>query len=366
MHNNSPLLDTVAPTASLALTLARRYAGHKLGPIVMSAVLQVASVFTESAFCFEPGTAADVANSVLARLDVFELVLLAYGVGAQLRHSQYNGKSKQKLLPSLQTPASGSSSSSSGGGKSSNKARGSKGASSSSSNSSRTSAVEVAPNHQELLHVLLGVREVTGASSQDSYTWEVAREYTSWIHYAINKVMGARFLAVRQEYAMRYGARSGSHPVPAGRVIPWPLMLPLRLLQLELLALMPHDWTEDSRLKDPKYMLEEMLQHSGHLGQFCDRQLWEQQQPPPPPVAGSVLPPLATVKAQAQLCLEATWLQLGPVLLSLCSRSDKAAAAAVCSEDEDATPRELFTDYAMLLAGTLAWQGAALLAGTWV
>jgi len=81
------------------------------------------------------------------------------------------------------------------------------------------------------------------------------------------------------------------------------------------------------------------------------------------------MPPAATIKAQAQLCVQSVWLELGPVLLSLCRRSSGEAAGADDVADLGPvsdpgmlglSPREVFATYSKLLADLLVLRGRYL------
>lgn len=139
-------------------------------------------------------------------------------------------------------------------------------------------------------------------------------------------------------------------------MVPWQLALPLHLAQIEVTALAPPYFAD--RLPVMQQLLNELQDSTAQLRKLSLRQLW--QQPP------SNLPPLDTIKAQAQLCLEAVWLQLGPVLLSLCRRCSGEAEdegpvtvgpSVTGASFEGLTPRQLFATYSQVLLSAVCWQG---------
>lgn len=93
---------------------------------------------------------------------------------------------------------------------------------------------------------------------------------------------------------------SAKQAVRDGELVPWQFVLPLYLARLEVTALAPPYFAES--LSVMQKLLTELQDSTRQLRKLSFSHFW--QQPP------SNLPPLDTVKAQAQLCLEAVWLQL--------------------------------------------------------
>lgn len=349
----SLLLPTVVPTAAMAVAAARRYASDKQRCTPgMTVVLMAADAVAQAALQYHPDTGASTpASAVLACQDVMELVLLAFAVGVQQLHAESKGVSSLKL------PKSSSSSSSSG----------------SSSASRKTSwRIAVSPNHQELLHVLLGTRQLDNIHLAAR---ELMRDRSvTAAAESINRICAARFHTIKAAGQPSDTNPGGSSSSPGGSrfavnavrqagqgdaVVPWNLLLPLRLSQLELLGLMPPAcmsdewglWTVQTLLQDMFNVQVQYTQLSS--GKLHMQQEGEQQQQQPPQTVD--LPPLDAVKNQAQLVLRAALLELGPALLALCSRRpDK------CVAQDTTTPRQMYAAYAEVLEGILCSQGTQL------
>lgn len=289
--------------------------------------------------------------------------------------SDYKGVSRQKLLQNLRTRAF-SSSSSNATSSSTSRSKARQGSSSSSSNGAASSEhVTVAPHHQELLHVLLGgVRHV--AISRSAGVAELLVDHMDIIPLGVFWAIKARTKDAdaagsssssggSRDRADDSVARARRQAVLAGERLPWHLVLPVHLSNLELLGLMPpyfsktpaflRDWLED--VESTRNQINKLMY------------LWHQQDRP------DNLPQPQTVGRHAQMCLQSL-MQLGLVMLSLCrrrsgetdaddckphqgyysrGRSDKGDDIREC--EEAVLPRELFAPYATLLRGAINWQG---------
>jgi hypothetical protein len=111
LSDGSILQDTAVPSASLAMVLARAYAGDQAfcAP-VMYHVLATALMLAQAAVAAPP----DKHHSTMVCQEVFELLLLCFAVGTGLLHAEYNCISQHSLLPSMRVTdgSSGGSSSS--------------------------------------------------------------------------------------------------------------------------------------------------------------------------------------------------------------------------------------------------------------
>jgi hypothetical protein len=273
---------------------------------------------------------------------VYELLLLAFAVGTALLHAEYKGLSKMSLPPSMRATDSTTASNSIGDSGSSSSGRGS---------SSSSKRLAVSAHHEELLHALLGVRQLPALSDDTAAT--------------VAKRMNAIPMAVMAASGARYMYSSSSMPVAAseddgtGELVPWQLALPVLLTQVELLALAPPYLTQERPVL--QQLLGETVTICYQLHPFTRMQNWQPEQQP------SDWPSLDTVQSHMQLCVQSVWLQLGPALLSLCRRSSGEAVG----EDEDgwnlktragvpmgvASSRELFAILSVLLAATSEWTG---------
>jgi hypothetical protein len=332
----SPLLGSAVPAASLAMALARAYAADKAfcGPVtyhVLSASLMFARASVSGPH--------DKHYSTLAHRDVYELLLLGLAVGTGLLHAEYKGKSKQSLLRSMQ--AAGSSSSSSTG----------------RSSGSMSRRLAVSAHHKELLHALLGVRQLAAVE-------EVTVPTLSFMMWLVPH-------AVCEAGRTRLNEATASHKGPGSiwdvEVVPGPLVLPLLLTQVELLALAPPFLTE--KLPILQQVLAIMSGSFEELRTWTRAQPWQQQQQQQGNSPNT--PSLRTVQSQLQLCVQAVWLQLGPALLALCRRSSGEAAG----EDDgdvpgcclvstgsgqvlgDVLPRQVYATFSEMLMAVMTWQG---------
>ena len=271
------------------------------------------------------------------------MLLLGLAAGTGLLHAEYQGASAQALLPSLRsrdsTTASGSTSSRGSG-------TGSK-------------RLAVPAHHEELLQALVGMRQL--AALHDSTVTETTKQM-GCISLAVIKASGARFSDAYSTGAAANASRTSAcakDAVRGGELIPWQLALPLLLTQVELLALAPPCLTEQLSLLQQQ--LKIMVLTFDQLQMFTDMRHWHGGWPPN-------WPTMDDVRSQVQLCVESVWLQIGPVLLSLCCRGSGEAeegdeeqipcwAQNSAGEPLIASPRELFETFGQLLMRTLALQG---------
>lgn len=139
-----------------------------------------------------------------------------------------------------------------------------------------------------------------------------------------------------------------------GEAVPWQYLLPLQLTLIELLLLAPTCLTE--RLRMIHNLLNWLVDGNGQQQRFG-------LLPPDQRPANS--PPLDTVKRQVQLCVESVWLQLGPLLLSLCRRSSGEAVGEEEDEEErgpllskgySSDPRQVFAAFTWVLMSMVNWQ----------
>lgn len=286
---------------------------------------------------------------MLACQEVFELLLLGLAVGTGLLHVEYKGTSAQALLTSMRTTNSTTASSS--------------GAASQGSGSKR---VAVSANHQELLQALVGVQQLPALHDR---TAAAVAQLMPFILPAVARASRARLLDARGQGAAAANAStisrtsaSAKEAVRAGELAPWQLALPLLLTQMELLALAPSFLAEQLSLLHQ--LLSMMGAASDQLRPFASAQHWQPGFPRPPN-----WPSLDAVQSHMQMFVESVWLQLGPVLLSICRRSSGEAG----EEEEDrvrwvattpagerleaACPRQVFESFSELLMRTLVLSG---------
>jgi hypothetical protein len=353
----SPLLDTVLPSATLALALARAYAGdHAFCASVMSHVLPASFTIARAAGALP--RPADTYYGVLARQDVYELLLLGFAVYTGLLHAKCKGVSKQSLLPSMRTASSSSSNGGSG-----SRGRSSAGSSSKANKNSKAGRLAVSAHHEELLHALLGVRQLAALEEGTAAT---VLEAMWLIPHAVCEAGRVR---VQEAHSL------GVNPHSMGR---GELVLPLLLTQVELLALVPPILVE--KLAVLQQMLAIMADGCRELRAWirtlCRQQQQQQQQQQKQPhqllLQQEVpsLPSLEVLQAHMWLLVQTVWLQLGPALLALCRRSSGEAVG----EDEEgaggivirsgsgrllgaAPPRQVFATFSEMLMTTLCWQG---------
>jgi hypothetical protein len=349
LQPQSRVRDTVLLSATLAMALARVYAGDAaFAAPALVPVLKACMLLARAAVPV-PGNPLEPDISMLACQDVLELVLLGFAVSLEQLHAECKGVSHQTLVPRLRTPAGGSSSG----------AKGSK-------------QVAVSPLHQELLQALLGVRRLAGLAPVSA---ALVLANVSLMPGAVDCALVARVQDARSNSnSSSSGSGSGSsagssmtsastkQAVRDGQLVPWQLAFPLYLALVEVTALAPPCFADS--LSVMQQLLTELQDSTAQLRKLSFSHFW--QQPP------SNQPPLDTVKAQAQLCLEAVWLQLGPVLLSLCRRhsgeADEEGGPASVGPSvsgaslEGLTPRQLFATYSQVLLDAVWRQGEA--AGT--
>lgn len=331
MQPQSLVLDTVTPSAALAMALARTYAGDKtFAAPALVAVLKACMLLARAAVPSPDYPSMQPNLSMVACQDVRELIPLGFAVSLEQLHVEYKGVSHQTLVPRLRTPAGGSSG-----------AKGSK-------------QVAVSPLHEELLQALLGVRRLAGLAPRSA---ALVRDNGSLLPGAVDCALVARVLDARSSgSSSSMASASAKQAVNEGEMWPWQLALPLHLAQIEVTALVPPYFAD--RLSIMQKLLTGLQDSTVQLRKLSLSQLW--QQPP------SNLPPLDTVKAQVQLCLEAVWLQLGPVLLSLCRRRSGEAEddgpvtdgpTVIGASLEGVTPRQLFATYSQVFLSAVCWQG---------
>lgn len=145
LQPHSPLVDTALPCAALCMALAHAYAGDRAyGAATIATVMDAGGTMARGTAPLRgvPWSTAVPNISVLAHQEVFELLLLGLQVATERVYTEQKGVSRQRLASSLCMPAASSSKT----GKCSKQ--------------SEQQAVAVSPHHQELLHALLGVREV--------------------------------------------------------------------------------------------------------------------------------------------------------------------------------------------------------------
>lgn len=232
--------------------------------------------------------------------------------------------------------------------------------------------MQVSPNHQELLLTLLGARELALDERSDhllsanlALLWSAvvsgvkARLEDAVLNTSSSSAASTtttssssdRIAAARRRQAVARGT---------GEAVPWPYLMPLTLVMIELLTLMPPFFSEDWTLL--RAGLVETHRCTRQLGQLPE--LLEGQLP-----SASDLRPLATFRQQSQLYAESLMMQLGPVLLSACRRGEVEG-------DEDqplnrptlevplsagaVTPHEVVAAFASMLADLMIWQGGSL------
>ena len=281
---------------------------------------------------------AGTGGSALGCEAVYELLLLALGVGTGLLHVEYKGLSRLSLLPSMRAADGTTTSSKIGNSGSSSSGRG-----------SSSKRVAVSAHHEELLQVLVGVRQLAAMANDTAA--------------AVAKQMGVLPLAVKAAGDARYDystSVSAGEGVGPGMRVPWQLALPMLLTLVELLALAPPYLT--NQLIVLQQVLTATLTTCSQLHPFTQAQHWQPEQQPPH------WPSLDTVQSHMQLCVQAVWLQLGPALLSLCRRS---SGDAVGEDLEDgwtlvteagvtlgaASPHDVLAIFSVLLAATVDWKG---------
>jgi hypothetical protein len=311
LQTNSPLVDTAVPCAALCMALARVYAGDlAYGATMVATAMDVASCMARGVVPIrEPWCSAVPNVSVLAQQDVFELLLLGLQVATERVYVEQDGVSRQRLAPNLCPPAASSSGSKAG----------------KQSKQSQQQAVAVPPHHQELLHALLGVREVPDLHPSTSFS----------VLYPFNLYVAAMCETCRAR-------QQNAHALRAGGLVPWRLVLPLQLVWVGAAALTPAPVDTVSAITA---VLADMVAHSQQLNKLTDPDLWRQQ-------SAVGLPPLDSVNTQGQACLESLWLQLGPVLLSLCLSSSGEGAAA----GAERASRKMFALFGDLVLGCSIWQ----------
>ena len=346
----SLLLDTALPSATLAMALARAYAGdHAFCASVMFNVLPASHTIARAAVA-QP---TDTYYGVLARQGVYELLLLGFAVYTGLLHAGYKGVSKQSLLPSMR--AASSSSSSNGG--SCSRGRSSASSSSKANKNSKAGRLAVSAHHEELLQALLGVRQL--AALQDSTASTLLE--TMWlVPHAVCK-------ARRVRHGEAYELGQSSHSMGRGE-----LVLPLLLTQVELLALVPPLLVEQRGVL--QLLLSDMPGDCHELHAWTRTLCRQQQQQQQPQQEVPSLPCLEVVQAHMWLLVQSVWLQLGPALLALCHRSSGEAVG----EDQEgqsgivftsasgqplraAPPRQVYATFSEMLMTALRWQ----LEGRW-
>jgi hypothetical protein len=337
MHSSSPFINTVAPIARLALAVARVFAGTapvrgKLPRVTVS--LQVGLFLARAAVAIpdEPG-APDA--RVLAGEGVLELLLLPLAAGLEQLHAQQKGVSQQVLVKDLRTAGTAASSSSSGSGGGGSRRH-----------SSKPGRVAVAPHHEHLLQAHIGVRQVLHLLG------------SSTIAQLLLNNMSLILVASMPATTLNSSSGSSSSSPPASWPLPWSLAFPVQLAWVELCALAPPFLANNLGLLS--LLLDEMVR----LQQL---QLYHAS---PTRCAADVVPPLdpAATGQLAQACLASIWLELGPVMLSLCRRQsgeadpdDGAARAVVHAADGSPlsiTPRHAFACFSRLLLDTMQLQGA--------
>lgn len=179
MQPHSLVLDTVVPSAALAMAVARAYAGDAtFAAPALVAVLKAGMLLARAAVPASDYPSGQPNVSMLACQDVLELILLGFAVSLEQLHAECKGVSHQTLVPHLRTPAGGSSSG----------AKGSKEAA-------------VSPLHEELLQALLGVRRL---ASLAPWRAELVRENASLLPGAADHTLMARGCG-----SHAYGADSG-------------------------------------------------------------------------------------------------------------------------------------------------------------
>jgi hypothetical protein len=338
LSDGSILQDSAVPSASLAMVLARAYAGdHVFCAPVMYHVLATALMLARAAVAAPP----DKHHSTMVCQEVFELLLLCFAVGTGLLHAQYNGSSQQSLLPSIRVTS------------------GSGGGCSSSSKDSKPGRLAVSAHHEELLKALVGVWQLPAS---DEHTAAAVMDHMWLIPHAVCEAGRVR---LRQAYSSPEGPDDGTF----AELVPWPLALPLLLTQVELLALVPPFFARKLAVVQQLLSIVD-INHSG-VRTWADMQQW---QPPPTQQqqqqrSGPNAPSLDTVQSHLQLFVQALWLQLGPALLALCRRSSGEAVG----EDQEgsgcgfwgtddrqplcAHPRQAFAAFSDLLMNAMPWQG---------
>lgn len=235
----------------------------------------------------------------------------------------------------------------------------------------------MSPNHQELLHALIGVRQLASELHPNSVKLLVGN--IGLLSCGVGACLEARVNDANNnnnnndDSVGSSSSGSGSsgdserssgpdssirrQAVRDGELVPWQIALPLHLVQIELLTLMPPHLSADWRVL--KSGLEEVLRNLEQLRHL--RQIFEDQKPHPQPPA--TLPSLADFKALAQAYAQSLWLQLGPVLLSVCRCGGGEVEPNVdffgpCDTPGPAVaPRELFAPDAALLSELILWQG---------
>lgn len=183
MQPQSLVLDTVVPSAALAMALARAYAGDKtFAAPALVAVLKASMLLGRAAVPAPDSPPMHFNVGMLAHQDVRELIMLGFAVSLEQLHVEYKGVSHQNLLPRLRTPAGGSSG-----------AKGSK-------------QVAVPPLHEELLQALLGVCRLAGLAPMSA---DLARHNGSLLPGAVNQALVGRVQDARSSGA------PAARPVPA-------------------------------------------------------------------------------------------------------------------------------------------------------
>ena len=291
---------------------------------------------------------ADAYYSVLARQELFELLLLGLAASTGLLHEELKGTSTQTLPPSMRPTDTLSSSSSSSSG--------------SRDSSSGSRRLAVSAHHKGLLQALTGVRQLPAlhdhlVATLSNHMWVLPLAINAVIRTRVQDAQGLGPAATISSCT----SASAKEAVTAGEVVPWQLALPLVLTQLELYALAPPRLTEQlSVLCQQVGMLST---HCNQLQFFTHPHHWQPGQQPPN------WPSYDKVQLQLQQCVQSVWLQLGPALLCLCrQRSGEAAGegeerqrctlVSMTGEPVGATSsRQVFATFSELLTKTVNWQG---------
>jgi hypothetical protein len=276
----------------------------------------------------------------LACWEVSELLLLGLAVGTGLLYAEQKGVSTQSLPPSMRATSSAPISSST--------------SVSGSSPASSSKRLAVSAHHEELLQALVEVRQL--AALHDFSAVEVTANM--WLFpLAVNRAQLARIQdAIGSGGASSLTPPSVKRAVQGGEGVPWQLALPVLLTQLELLALAPHYLTAQLALLPE--LLGQMASGCQQFGAFTRPHHWEPGQQPPN------WPPFDTVQSHLQLCVQSTWLQLGPALLVLCRRSngeeEQGPGSILVPAGQrlgPAEPRRVFAFFSEMLLSTVAWSG---------
>lgn len=328
-------------------------------PSILDAAACVARAAVPSQNC-----PAEPDGFVLAREEVLELILFVYAVGLQLLHADYRGLSRQKLAQGIssssssQPSARASSAASSQRASSSSSSKGSRGNGTSGSSSSTAISnmhVPVPPHHQELLHSLIGVRQVD--VSQYKPVADIVLANMSVIVAAVGDAVLTRIEdALGMSASSRRSdseAEARRQAVRAGERLPWALAAAACLVQVEVLALMP------SFLANNHAMLLGCVEDAARTIKQANTLVirWSAQDQLQQPDQ----PSLDTLQTQAQSFLQSPWLQCGPVLLSVCTSG--------ATDSNHVTPykpallpvelRGLFAPYASMLLAACCWEGEA-------